>query len=239
MRSEVLKSSFVVTGWASGSPLKYSSWVISVFVVLFKGVAMVETMRTNIGISPPLWVLMLIEATSILLLSGCLAPKDKRQMSYFLYDCNDSRLVKSCERKEHWEPSSNRMLASASESVVVIVAIAVFNRWTHFLCGSQFESIKVEKAVVLFSVVLLWETSLLSVGSASATHIIMWCSQYVYDNDTLSCIQIPCGGPDSYSKTYHIWLCPAVFADWRVGSLTVYTGKFLLTFCGVACWSSV
>ena len=97
---------------------------------------------------------MLIEATSILLLSDRLAPNDDREMSSLLYDCNDSRFAKSCVRKERCKPSSNRMLASVSESVVVTVAIAVFNRQTRFLGGSRFEGVKVERVVVLFSVVL-------------------------------------------------------------------------------------
>ena len=72
-----------------------------------------------------------------------------------------------------WERSaeslpSNRMLASASESVVVTVAVAVLNRQT----WSLFEGVKVERAVVLFSVVLPWEVSLLSPESPVRLHMV-------------------------------------------------------------------
>jgi len=69
-------------------------------MVFLKGVAMVGTMSTDIRTSSPIHILMLIEATSIFLFSGCLAPNDERQISSFFYDCSDNVSAKSLVRKE-------------------------------------------------------------------------------------------------------------------------------------------
>ena len=209
--------------------------------VLFKGVAMVETMRTDIGISSPGWVLKLMKATSILLLSGRLALKEKRRMSTFLH--NDSRFAKSCVRKECWEPSSNRMLASALESVVVTVAVAVLNRQTWPL----FEGVKVEREVVLFSVVLPWEVSLLLPESPVRLHMVFpvtftttipWVTLgYLVVAQAVMAKLITFDNVQPLSVFLH-----CIATDRCLGSPTVYTGKSFLTFSGVsgvACWFSV
>ena len=51
-------------------------------------------------------------------------------------------------RKDHWEPSSNKILASASDSKDVIVATAVFNKHVEFLAVLVLLEVRVMREAV-------------------------------------------------------------------------------------------
>ena len=60
------------------------------FTAFRNGVAIVGTMSAEIGTSSPVLLLMLTQATFILLLSGCVEPNADRHMSSWWWGVSDS-----------------------------------------------------------------------------------------------------------------------------------------------------
>ena len=118
---------FPVTGWASLRPCRYGKSDTVCWNLWLRGVEMVGTINTRIGIFWPLSVITFTIATSVCCALLLVLPNDDKYIVSVPCMGNSSSWAYCSVINDFWAPSSNKMFASVCTSPDDTVAMAVFN----------------------------------------------------------------------------------------------------------------